>query len=75
MEKSNDKPYERGEPYMGEEEGQEPHYGEDEASGKGKSTGGGRDTATRTSEETGAGSGGQASMRPTGSGGSAPVKE
>jgi len=63
------------EPHYGEEEAQEPYYGEDEASGKGKSTGRGRDTATRTAEETGAEPGGQAEMRPTGSGGSAPPKE
>ncbi len=68
MAKDNDRPFERAEPYMGEEEGQEPYYGEDEASGKGKSTGQGRDTAIRTTEDTGT----EAGMRPTGSGGSAP---
>jgi hypothetical protein len=63
------------EPHYGEEEGQESFYGEDEASGKGKSTGQGRDTATRTTQETGAEPGGQAEMRPTGSGGSATPEE
>ena len=66
------------EPHYGEEEGQEPHYGEDEGSGKGnkgKSTGEGRNTSTRTFDETGAETGGQAEMRPTGSGGSAPPNQ
>ena len=50
------------EPHYGEEEGQKPNYGEDEASGKGKSTGSGRDTATRTANETGAEPGSEATI-------------
>ncbi len=56
------------EPYYGKEEGQDPHYGEEEPPDKGRRD----DTATRTAEETGAEADGQAGMRPTGSGGSAP---
>ena len=44
------------EPYYGEEENQEPHYGEEEP----------------PDDTTGATTGEQAQMRPTGSGGSAP---
>ena len=56
------------EPLYGEEEGKDPHYGEEEPPDKGRQG----DPATRTAKETGAETDGQAEMRPTGSGGSAP---
>jgi hypothetical protein len=65
----------RNEPHMGEGRGQEPHMGEtEEPKGTGKKP---ASTGTGTSKETGADKDDaeKSGMRPTGSGGSAPMTE
>ncbi|HET9771692.1 MAG TPA: hypothetical protein VFS16_12450 [Acidimicrobiia bacterium] len=65
----------KNDPHYGEQSGQEPHMGEtEEPEGTGRKS---TSTGTGTAEETGtdADDAGKAGMRPTGSGGSAPMTE